>query len=141
MSIEVQQVAVAESGRHILRDVSVTFTRGEVCTLLGPNGAGKSLLLRCLHGLIAPDRGQVMLGGQTLQAEHKARQAMVFQRPVLLRRSVAANLEFVLKRQRLCRSVRKQRIAELLEEGGLQDKSRQAARSLSSVFYLWLFVT
>ncbi len=131
IALEISDLSIGRNGRTLL-DVPKLLLDGPGPTLiLGPNGAGKSLLLRCLHGLIAPDRGQVTIGGQTLQAEHKARQAMVFQRPVLLRRSVAANLEFVLKRQRLCRSVRKQRIAELLEEGGLQDKSRQAARSLS----------
>ncbi|MGI9370177.1 MAG: ATP-binding cassette domain-containing protein, partial [Ruegeria sp.] len=129
--LEISDLHIGRNGRTLL-DVPKLLLGGPGPTLiLGPNGAGKSLLLRCLHGLIAPDRGQVMLDGQTLHAEQKARQAMVFQRPVLLRRSVAANLEFVLRRQGLCRSVRKQRIAKLLVEGGLQDKARQAARSLS----------
>jgi tungstate transport system ATP-binding protein len=56
---------------------------------------------------------------------------MVLQRPVLLRRSVGANLDFVLKRQGLARQARSERIQELLAEGGLQDKARQSARSLS----------
>ena len=99
--------------------------------ILGPNGAGKSLLLRCLHGLIAPDRGQVRQNGSLLNATTRLQQAMVFQKPVLLRRSVAANLDFVLKRKRLSRSERKARIAVLLEEGGLAGKARQPARSLS----------
>ncbi|MFT7596964.1 MAG: tungstate transport system ATP-binding protein, partial [Paracoccaceae bacterium] len=59
------------------------------------------------------------------------RQAMVFQTPVLLRRSVAANLDYVLRRQRVSRADRRARIADLLEEGGLAGKARQPARSLS----------
>ncbi len=99
--------------------------------ILGPNGAGKSLLLRCLHGLIAPDAGEVRPDGAPLGAESRARQAMVFQKPVLLRRSVAANLDYVLKRRRLRRAERRDRIAALLGEGGLAGKARQSARSLS----------
>lgn len=99
--------------------------------ILGHNGAGKSLLLRCLHGLIAPDAGRVSLGGQALGRAQRDRQAMVFQHPVLLRRTVAANLDFVLRRRGLARAARRAEIARLLAEGGLSDKARQAARSLS----------
>lgn len=99
--------------------------------ILGHNGAGKSLLLRCLHGLIVPDAGTVTQGGRPLDTAQRSRQAMVFQRPVLLRRSVAANLDFVLRRRGLDRGARRAAIARLLGEGGLTGKARQAARSLS----------
>ncbi|WP_170464188.1 ATP-binding cassette domain-containing protein [Ruegeria arenilitoris] len=129
--IVVNGVQIARNGTALL-DVPHLALDGPGPTLiLGPNGAGKSLLLRCLHGLIVPDRGFVEQDGVPLNADHKARQAMVFQQPVLLRRSVAANLDFVLKRQGLHRSARKLRIAELLTEGGLESKARQSARSLS----------
>ncbi|WP_037307351.1 ATP-binding cassette domain-containing protein [Ruegeria halocynthiae] len=129
--LSVDGVGITRKGKALL-DVSRLSLDGPGPTLiLGPNGAGKSLLLRCLHGLIVPDQGQVRQDGAILNAEHKARQAMVFQQPVLLRRSVAANLDFVLKRQGLPRATRKIRIEELLAEGGLDGKTRQSARSLS----------
>lgn len=129
--LEVSGVHIAHKGK-VLLDVPDLSLNGPGPTLiLGPNGAGKSLLLRCLHGLISPDRGGVLQGGVPLNAGHKARQAMVFQQPVLLRRSVAANLDFVLKRAGLGRAARKQKIIELLAEGGLAGKARQPARSLS----------
>ncbi len=99
--------------------------------ILGPNGSGKSLLLRCLHGLIRPDRGSIRQDGVPLNAAIRQRQAMVFQRPVLLRRTVAANLDYVLRRRGLKRSDRRVRIEALLAEGGLARKARQSARSLS----------
>ena len=129
--LDVSGLHIARNG-NVLLDVPHLSLHGPGPTLiLGPNGAGKSLLLRCLHGLISPDRGRVTQGGAVLNAAHKARQAMVFQQPVLLRRSVAANLDFVLKRAGLTRAARKQQITDLLAEGGLGDKARQSARSLS----------
>ncbi|MGV6805369.1 MAG: ATP-binding cassette domain-containing protein [Ruegeria sp.] len=129
--LEAVGLRMERNGKTLL-DVPQLALNGPGPTLiLGPNGAGKSLLLRCLHGLIRADKGRVLQDGSVLSADHKARQAMVFQQPVLLRRSVAANLDFVLKRQGLSRSERKQRIEELLAEGGLQAKARQNARSLS----------
>lgn len=129
--LQVRDLKIRRKGKSLLDVHSLTLDGPGPTLILGPNGAGKSLLLRCLHGLISPDFGQVLQDGITLSADHKARQAMVFQQPVLLRRSVTSNLDFVLRRQGLNRTARKTRIAELLSEGGLTEKSRQAARSLS----------
>ncbi|WP_299884761.1 ATP-binding cassette domain-containing protein [uncultured Ruegeria sp.] len=129
--LKARELQVQSNGKTLL-DVPELILDGPGPTLiLGPNGSGKSLLLRCLHGLITPNRGQVTQDGTSLNSDHKARQAMVFQQPVLLRRSVAANLDFVLRRQGVGWTNRKRRIVELLGEGGLEGKSRQSARSLS----------
>ena len=89
--------------------------------ILGPNGAGKSLTLRLLHGLVAPCEGQVERG--------PARQAMVFQRPVLLRRSVAGNVAYALRAGGVPRGERPARLAAWLSEARLP--ARQPARTLS----------
>lgn len=97
------------------------------CTMvMGANGAGKSLFLRLLHGLIPPTSGQIDWGGHPA-AEVTARQALVFQKPVLLRRSVAANIDFVLK----ARGKDRARRAALLDHVGLSHKADQPARLLS----------
>src|SRR5436190_3086062 len=77
----------------ILDDVDLTIARGGRTFILGPNGAGKSTLLRILHGLIVPTQGTVTWNGARTRP---AEQAMVFQRPVLLRRSAEANLRYAL---------------------------------------------
>lgn len=116
----------------VLLDVQHLALTGPGPTLiLGPNGAGKSLLLRCLHGLIAADVGQVLQDNKVLNMVHRNGHSMVFQTPVLLRRSVAANLDYVLRRRRVPRAMRRARISALLNEGGLSGKQRQPARSLS----------
>ena len=130
------QPRLEAEGLRIVRDGAVLLQVGRLVLegpgptlILGPNGAGKSLLLRCLHGLIRADAGQVRQDGAVLDARARQRQAMVFQKPVLLRRSVAANLAFVLRA--LPRRARRERVMALLEQGGLASKARQPARSLS----------
>ena len=88
------------AGKRLVDAVDLTLAAGSVTLVLGPTGAGKSLLLRLLHGMIEPTAGEIHWGGSPLSESVRRRQAMVFQRPVLLRRSVAANVEFVLKLRR-----------------------------------------
>ncbi len=96
---------------------------------MGPNGAGKSLLVRLIAGLIQPTGGAITYGGAA--SPTKNRIAVVFQRPVLLRRSAAANLDHALKTYGVARSERPGRIAALLAEAGLTAQASQAARVLS----------
>ena len=108
--------------------VDLTLSDNMLTVVMGPNGAGKSLLLRLLHGLISPTAGDVSWGGVALTDAIRKRQAMVFQRPVLLRRSVAANVDFALK---LAAGADPARRDALLDRVGLLDRGRQPARALS----------
>ncbi len=67
-SLAVDGLTLDRSGRRVLDDVSAVFASGRVTAVLGPNGAGKSTLLACLAGLLAPDAGQVLVGGQPRSA-------------------------------------------------------------------------
>lgn len=96
--------------------------------ILGPNGAGKSVLLRTLHGLIAPSEGQVSWGGSR---ERPFDQAMVFQRPVMLRRAAIANIEYALSVRGVRGSERRRRADEALARVGLAYLAKRPARALS----------
>ena len=80
----------------VLNGVSLNVAPGTRNIVMGANGAGKSVLLRLLHGLLTPTVGSVRWSLADDAAVRRA-QAMVFQRPVMLRRSVRENVEFALK--------------------------------------------
>lgn len=121
-----------EAGDKLLLDIeNLNITSAGPTMILGPNGAGKSLFLRILHGLIPPLSGSVLFAGQPLDAAMLKRQAMVFQTPVLLRRSVAANVDYALKVHGIARADRPARLRALLDKAHLRDVARQPARTLS----------
>lgn len=113
----------------LLKDISLEIKDNKVTALMGHNGAGKSLLIRVMHGILSPQSGTVQWNGRSItQDSTRQQQSMVFQKPVLLRRSVAANIDYVLKLRKLFSKTRRN---ELLTIAGLLDKSNQPARSLS----------
>ena len=118
-------------GREVLSGVSLDIVQGRCLVVMGANGAGKSQLLRVLHGLQAPSAGGVSWLGRPLDRAARDRQAMVFQRPVLLRRSVAGNLGFALSAKGISRSERKIRVTESLALARLTGKAARPARTLS----------
>jgi tungstate transport system ATP-binding protein len=126
--IAARGASVVRRGLRVLDRVDLTIAPRSCTFVLGPNGSGKSTLLRLLHGLIRPDEGVVTWGGETTRP---LRQAMVFQRPVLLRRSAAANVRHALA----LAGVRKEEVAvrthNALARVGLAALANRAARVLS----------
>ena len=116
------------SGQRIIDAADLCIPGHSITAVMGPNGAGKSILVRLLHGLLTPTAGCVRWGGEPMSKAVRAHQAMVFQRPVLLRRSVRANLLFVLG----SKGRRANEVADgWLERIGLLNRARQPARLLS----------
>lgn len=120
-------------GRRLIDGITTTFERGEPTVILGPNGAGKSLLLRLCHGLLRPTGGEVNWQGPAAQDSGLLRfgQAMVFQKPVLLRRSVLENVVFPLRLRGMEASARQALAMEMLQHVGLAGHAGGAARVLS----------
>lgn len=124
-------VRFSAGGKTLIDGLSLELTPGSRSVIMGPNGAGKSLTLRLIAGLIRPDAGSITYGGRAADAALLRRIAVVFQRPVVLRRSVAANLKHALATYGVPRGERAQRIEELLALAGLQDLADRPARVLS----------
>jgi tungstate transport system ATP-binding protein len=129
LPIEFEGVTVASGSVTILDDVSLIFDGGAPTILIGPNGSGKSTLLRVAMGLLPPSRGRVTWGGRT--GVPPLRRAIVFQRPVMLRRSAGANIRFALGAAGVPRADHARRTGELLELVGLAPLADRAARRLS----------
>ena len=95
LPLQVKNLQITKNGNVLLKDVTLTIESNNVTVILGPNGAGKSLLLRSAHGLEDLSKGSLMWNTNIPQPQQYWR-AYIFQKPVLLRRSVRANLEYVL---------------------------------------------
>ena len=122
------KVAAAPGGVPVLADIDLVLEAGGRTVLLGPNGAGKSTLLRVLHGLISPSAGSINWGRDSARPRG---QAMVFQRPVMLRRSAYENIRYALDLAGVRGDEADDRIAEALDEVGMLALSARPARVLS----------
>jgi tungstate transport system ATP-binding protein len=129
LPITLDGVGLAAGAVTILDAITLTIAPGAPTVLLGPNGSGKSSLLRVAMGLLAPTRGRVLWGGQPLGVPR--RRAIVFQRPTMLRRTVAANVRYALAAAGVARGDHAARIDALLELVGLAPLAARPARRLS----------
>jgi tungstate transport system ATP-binding protein len=127
LPLVLDEVSFAVRGKTIIDRVSCEFAAGLRTIILGPNGAGKSVLMRLCHGLLAPTSGRVVWRGRS----NGRRQAMVFQRPVMLRRSALANVTYALKLAGVAKRERTLRAEDVLEAVGLSSVATRAARVLS----------
>ena len=131
LPLRAEGLCYAANGVPILRGASFVLEAGPPTLVIGPNGAGKSVLLRLLHGLLAPSGGAVRWAGESRGGGRMPRDAMVFQRPVMLRRSVLANAAYPLKLAGLPRAERLARARTALGRVGLDGLADRPARRLS----------
>jgi tungstate transport system ATP-binding protein len=134
LPLVLEEVSYAVRGQQLIDGLNFAIEAGPRTIILGPNGAGKSLMLRLCHGLIEPSSGRIAWRGPGAAVDPiqlRRRQAMLFQRPVMLRRSAAANIDYALGLAGLDRPTRAARVAEALERTGLRDLARRPARVLS----------
>ena len=110
--------SLSRDGNRLLDTVSLDIRKGSITFLLGYNGAGKTLLLSCLHGLLELESGSV-------DAPPRDRQKMVFQKPIIMRRTAAGHLRFV------CPGVAETELADWMKRAGIQDRTSAPARALS----------
>ena len=118
MILSARDICLSRDGNRLLDSVSLDIRRGSITFLLGYNGAGKTLLLSCLHGLLELDSG-------TVNAPPRDRQKMVFQKPIIMRRTAAGHLRFV------CPGVAEAELADWMKRAGIQDRMSVPARTLS----------
>ena len=130
LPLRAEALTYAVRGKTLVDGVSFQIERGSRTLVMGPNGAGKSLLLRLCHGLLEPSAGAVRWNAPAAAGGRK-RHVMVFQRPVMLRRSALGNLTYALGLIDGSRSARSARAREALDRFGLSSLARRPARLLS----------
>jgi tungstate transport system ATP-binding protein len=128
LPLVLDELSFAVDGRVIIDRISVEIGAGPRTVILGPNGAGKSVLMRLCHGLLRPTSGRIAWGGPT---GGRRRQAMVFQHPVVLRRSAVANVVYGMALAGIGRTERELRARDVLEVVGLAAVADRPARVLS----------
>jgi tungstate transport system ATP-binding protein len=128
LPLEARGLGIRLGEVHALRDVDLAIGAGRRIAVLGANGAGKSVLLRTLHGLLVPTTGTITWAGR---AGRPRSQAMVFQRPVMLRRTALANIEYALGINGTPAAEREQVARRAIARVGLSHVARRQARALS----------
>lgn len=132
LPIEGKGLVWARGGRSIVSNVDIEIgASGGPVVVLGPNGAGKSVLLRLLAGLLVPDSGTVTWKHSPPDRERARLIGFVFQKPVLLRRSVLANIEYPLAIAGMAKSERLSAAEQALDHAGLAHLRDSPARVLS----------
>lgn len=131
LPLELHGVGVVIDGKQILQDVTLTVAAHRTLVILGANGAGKSVLLRTMHGLLTPGSGSIHSASTSELSSRTTRRhdAMLFQRPVMLRRSALDNVRFGLSALDVADDVRRAEAA--LDRVGMLALAHQHARVLS----------
>jgi tungstate transport system ATP-binding protein len=131
LPLHLQGLCLEIGGRRLINGVDLRLEDTSLSVIMGANGAGKSLLLRLMHGLIAPTMGEILWGGIPMNDRIRQRQGMVFQKPVLLRRTARGNITHALALRGVPRSERGPRAHQALKLAGLEHHAFTVARVLS----------
>jgi len=130
LPLSLEDVSFVAGGRAIIDRLSCELAAGPRTVILGPNGSGKSVLMRLCHGLLRPTSGRIVWRGSRDERRPRA-QAMVFQRPVMLRRSALGNVTYGLKLAGVAGAECDRRAREMLDAVGLSSVAGRPARVLS----------
>ena len=126
--IQFKDLSVILCQKIILDKINCKIKSNSITAVLGPNGAGKSIFLQTINGLVSIQSGRLTFNSMQNNQKIREQQAMVFQTPVLLRRTVMANMQFV---SNLRNKKSNQLLKNLLDKVGLEGYEEKPARLLS----------
>ncbi len=136
-TIRTEKISKIYSGRKVVSEVSISVSQGEIVGLLGPNGAGKTTSFYMIVGMVRPDFGQIFLDDVEMTEKPMYRRARLGvgylpqEASIFRKMSVQDNIMAILETQGLKRSVRKERLEQLLEEFKITHIRKTKAMSCS----------
>ena len=128
LPLEIKNLNYIIGSKEILSNLNIKITSDKITVIMGPNGAGKSIFLKILNGIIRPTTGKILWNEKIDKSLVLNGQALVFQKPILLRRSVEANLDFFDKLNNINNNYDKNQLLKIVD---LLDQKNQPARLLS----------
>ncbi len=132
--LEIRSPCKSYGGPPVLKDLSFTVLKGQLCCLLGPSGCGKTTVLKIIDGLLSPDRGSVWLGGREITdlPPGKRNLGMVFQNYALFPHLDAfENVAYGLRRRRVAKRELHSRVHEVLQMVRLSGYGQRRVHELS----------
>ena len=128
LPICIKDLSLIFDERKILSSLNLSINSDDVTVIMGPNGAGKSIFLKILNGILTPTSGCITWNNKKQFSDTLNTQAFVFQKPILLRRSVIANLDYMDSVLGYKKKISKDRLLEIVQ---LKKQKNQPARMLS----------
>ena len=128
LPISIKDLSLILDERKILSSLNLSINSDDVTVIMGPNGAGKSIFLKILNGILTPTSGCITWNNKKQFSDTLNTQAFVFQKPILLRRSVIANLDYMDSVLGYKKKISKDRLLKIVQ---LQKQKNQPARMLS----------
>ena len=129
MPINVKKLNFDKGKRKLLTNISCEIKTKGITIILGPNGSGKTLFLKFLHGLISDSTSKITFANKVLNKSIRKQQSMVFQTPILLKRSVFKNILFAVKQR--TKIINKEKILNVLKRVDLEHLVNENATLLS----------
>lgn len=129
LPLKVYNLTCIKGKKSLLKKVSCRIASKGITLVMGPNGSGKTIFLRCLHGLNKVNNNTIKYSDANLNEKIRLHQSMVFQTPILLRRTVLQNIIFVIKHRKI--KIDKKKIIDLLVKVDLSHAINQSAIHLS----------
>ncbi len=137
MSISVQNITKSFKDRRnakerklILKDISFDVSEGEFVSLLGPSGCGKTTTLTIIAGFQSPDEGKIVVNGKEVSKPGPDR-AFMFQNALFPWLKVGENIMYPMKKQKVPKEQRQQRLKELLDMAQLSEYENYYIHELS----------
>ena len=128
LPIYIKDLSLILDEKKILSNLNLSINSDDVTVIMGPNGAGKSIFLKILNGILTPTSGCITWNNKKQFSDTLNTQAFVFQKPILLRRSVIANLDYMDSVLGNKKKISKDRLLEIVQ---LQKQKYHPARMLS----------